>query len=99
MLIIGIGYEALMQPFLRRAVEDPGGFKRGLLETMPRMLFALLPVFAKDILHSGPNGLGLLQAFLELADPLAERPSDGREVAAIEEKQRKDDEGNERKTN
>ena len=37
---------ALMQPFLRRAVEDPGGFKRGLLETMPRMLFALLPLFA-----------------------------------------------------
>lgn len=37
---------ALMQPFLRRAVEDPGGFRRGLLEAMPRMLFALLPVFA-----------------------------------------------------
>jgi Protein of unknown function (DUF3667) len=37
---------ALMQPFLRRAVSDPGGFKRGLLETMPRMLFALLPIFA-----------------------------------------------------
>jgi hypothetical protein len=37
---------ALMQPFLRRAVEDPGGFKRRLLETMPRMLFVLLPIFA-----------------------------------------------------
>jgi hypothetical protein len=37
---------ALMQPFLRRAVVDPAGFKRGILETMPRMLFALLPVFA-----------------------------------------------------
>lgn len=37
---------ALMQPFLRRAVADPGGFKRGMLETMPRMLFALLPIFA-----------------------------------------------------
>lgn len=36
----------LMQPFLRRSVDDPGGFKRGLIETMPRMLFALLPVFA-----------------------------------------------------
>jgi len=36
----------LLRPFLRRAVEDPGGLKRGLLETMPRMLFALLPVFA-----------------------------------------------------
>jgi hypothetical protein len=37
---------ALMRPFLRRAVEDPGGFRRGILETMPRMLFALLPIFA-----------------------------------------------------
>jgi Protein of unknown function (DUF3667) len=36
----------VMQPFLRRAVEDPAGFKRGLIEAMPRMLFALLPVFA-----------------------------------------------------
>jgi hypothetical protein len=37
---------ALMQPFLRRAVEDPGGIKRRILETMPRMLFVLLPIFA-----------------------------------------------------
>jgi hypothetical protein len=37
---------ALMQPFLRRVVEDPGGFKRRILETMPRMLFVLLPIFA-----------------------------------------------------
>jgi len=37
---------ALMRPFLTRAVEDPGGFKRGILETMPRMLFVLLPIFA-----------------------------------------------------
>ena len=36
----------LMRPFLRRAVGDPGGFKRAILETMPRMLFLLLPVFA-----------------------------------------------------
>ena len=36
----------VMQPFLRRAVEDPGGFKRGILDAMPRILFALLPVFA-----------------------------------------------------
>jgi hypothetical protein len=36
----------IIQPFLRRAVEDPRGFKRGLIETMPRMLFALLPIFA-----------------------------------------------------
>ena len=35
-----------MQPFLRRSVTDPAGFKRGILEAMPRMLFALLPVFA-----------------------------------------------------
>ena len=37
---------ALMQPLLRRAVLDPGGFKRRILETMPRMLFVLLPIFA-----------------------------------------------------
>ncbi|MGQ0650255.1 MAG: hypothetical protein ACT4P7_22165, partial [Gemmatimonadaceae bacterium] len=37
---------AVLQPFLRRAIEDPGGFQRGLIEAMPRMLFALLPVFA-----------------------------------------------------
>lgn len=37
---------ALIRPLLRRAVEDPGGFKRRILETMPRMLFVLLPVFA-----------------------------------------------------
>jgi len=37
---------ALMRPFLRRAIADPTGFKRGMLEAMPRMLFALLPVFA-----------------------------------------------------
>ena len=35
-----------MQPFLRRGLTDPAGFKRGILEAMPRMLFALLPVFA-----------------------------------------------------
>jgi hypothetical protein len=37
---------AVMRPFLRRSVEDPGGLKRGLIETMPRMLFVLLPIFA-----------------------------------------------------
>lgn len=37
---------ALMRPLLRRSIEDPGGFKRGLVEMMPRMLFALLPIFA-----------------------------------------------------
>ncbi len=37
---------AIMQPFLRKAVQDPGGLKRRMLTTMPRMLFALLPVFA-----------------------------------------------------
>ena len=36
----------LMQPLMRKAIEDPSGFRRGLLEAMPRMLFALLPVFA-----------------------------------------------------
>ena len=37
---------ALIRPFLKKAVGDPTGFKRGILETMPRLLFALLPVFA-----------------------------------------------------
>jgi hypothetical protein len=37
---------AMMQPLLRRGIEDPAGLKRGILETMPRMLFALLPIFA-----------------------------------------------------
>lgn len=37
---------SLMRPFLRKAVGDPAGFKRGIVETMPRMLFALLPIFA-----------------------------------------------------
>ena len=37
---------AWLRPFLRRSIEDPRGFKRGLLETMPRMLFVLLPIFA-----------------------------------------------------
>ena len=31
---------------LQRAVSDPGAFRRDILKTMPRMLFALLPVFA-----------------------------------------------------
>src|SRR5688500_8271167 len=37
---------SVFQPFLRRSVEDPAGFRRGIIETMPRMLFVLLPVFA-----------------------------------------------------
>ena len=37
---------AVMQPLLRRAVIDPIGFKRGLIQTMPKMLFVLLPIFA-----------------------------------------------------
>jgi hypothetical protein len=40
---------SLLQPFLRRAVEDPAGFKRGMLENLPRLLFVLLPVFAAII--------------------------------------------------
>ena len=35
-----------MRPFLRRAVGDPDGFKRGIADAVPRMVFALLPVFA-----------------------------------------------------
>jgi len=37
---------AVVRPFLRRAVEDPKGLKRRMAETMPRVLFVLLPVFA-----------------------------------------------------
>jgi hypothetical protein len=37
---------SLMQPFLRKVVSDPRGFRRGMLENMPRLLFVLLPVFA-----------------------------------------------------
>lgn len=37
---------AFFQPLLRRVVADPVGFRRDLLQTMPRMLFVLLPVFA-----------------------------------------------------
>ncbi len=36
----------VLRPFLRKTVEDPGGFKRGVIETMPKMLFLLLPLFA-----------------------------------------------------
>ena len=36
----------LLQPLLRRGALDPTGFKHDVLEMMPRMLFALLPIFA-----------------------------------------------------
>ena len=36
---------ALIRPVLRRVFEDPEGFRRSMLESMPRVLFALLPVF------------------------------------------------------
>jgi hypothetical protein len=34
-----------LRPILRRALEDPEGFRRSMLQSMPRVLFALLPVF------------------------------------------------------
>lgn len=37
---------AIMRPVLRRGLTDPKGLQRGLLESMPRVLFALVPVFA-----------------------------------------------------
>ncbi len=37
---------SVMRPFLQRMIFDPAGFKRGLVEAMPKMLFALLPVLA-----------------------------------------------------
>lgn len=46
-MLVAIGYApALLQPVMRRGVEDPVGLKRGVIEAAPRMLFALLPVFA-----------------------------------------------------
>jgi hypothetical protein len=37
---------AILQPILHRAVSDPKGFQRSLIQTMPRVLFGLVPVFA-----------------------------------------------------
>jgi hypothetical protein len=37
---------AFLRPLVRRAIDDPAGLKRGILDMMPRMLFVLLPVFA-----------------------------------------------------
>ena len=34
-----------IRPILRRAFDDPDRFRRSMLESMPRVLFALLPVF------------------------------------------------------
>jgi hypothetical protein len=39
----------IFQPLLRRAVLDPKGFKKGIFDAIPRMLFALLPMFAAII--------------------------------------------------
>jgi hypothetical protein len=36
----------LVQPILRRAVDSPEGLQGGILRAMPRMLIALLPIFA-----------------------------------------------------
>jgi hypothetical protein len=35
-----------VKPILQRAIEDPQGLKRNILENMPRVLFVLLPIFA-----------------------------------------------------
>lgn len=40
---------AVLRPILRRIVIDSQGFKKALLTTMPRVLFALVPVFAAII--------------------------------------------------
>jgi hypothetical protein len=37
---------AVLRPILRRLVADSQGFKKSLLATMPRVLFALVPIFA-----------------------------------------------------
>ena len=36
----------MLQPALRRLVEDPRGLRANLIATLPRMLFVLVPVFA-----------------------------------------------------
>jgi hypothetical protein len=36
----------ILRPLFSRLVLDPAGFRRGLVETMPRALFILVPVFA-----------------------------------------------------
>jgi hypothetical protein len=36
----------IMRPLLRRAVTDGAGFRRSVLDTLPRALFALVPVYA-----------------------------------------------------
>jgi hypothetical protein len=36
----------IMRPFFQKALLDPKGLRRSLIEAMPKMLFALLPVFA-----------------------------------------------------
>lgn len=36
----------LLQPMLHRVVEDPNGFRNAMLQLFPRVLFALVPVFA-----------------------------------------------------
>jgi len=37
---------SIMRPVLRRAIADSKGLQRSIVQAMPRMLFALLPVFA-----------------------------------------------------
>jgi hypothetical protein len=36
----------IIRPILTRAIQDPKGFQRSMLETLPRVLFALVPIFA-----------------------------------------------------
>ncbi len=36
----------VIQPLIRRSIDDPAGLRRSIVQAMPRMLFALLPVFA-----------------------------------------------------
>jgi hypothetical protein len=37
---------SLMRPLLRSAMDDPDGLRRRVFETMPRIFFVLLPIFA-----------------------------------------------------
>lgn len=40
------GAPAIMRPMLRGLVADPKGYKQKIVQTLPKMLFVLLPVFA-----------------------------------------------------
>ncbi len=74
--------------FLRRQPEILGAISLDLFAVLLGGATALLPVYARDILHAGPEGLGLLRAApavgaLAVALALARRPVRGRAGAVM----------------